>query len=520
MTPLFLAALCLFLLQSYALDLPIYRNREPLLDRRNGQVTETALRDYFDVTYNVLLQIGSVVVPLVLDTGSSDLWVVSDNCKTCTTDGLPVYSVSGFKPTGLDVTLLYGDSQTGTHAYGPIGTDSVHLGDLNLSDQSFAAIDDTNTSVSDTGSAGIFGLGFPINSFIWSEIFKANVSNSASTITTKRSFNKARRKFPAISTLFPSKMTRDAAGDFTNTILASYASQGPFLPRLIEDKAILPMFTVSLQRDTIDIGGNVGMLSIGEFPSQNSSMTWVPLRAYSESEGGLSSPSGRTETYPITWEIFIDQVYFDGQILPRSTLSSSKITLSALVDTGNSLIRGPQDVVAEIYKRLGGQVFSCSQAHNLSFSIGGNMFDVDPRDFITQAYYNNVDSCLANLAPTDAPVEGEGYLYSWSLGDPFLKSVISSFYFGNLSYPSVDPPKMGFLSTVPEDAPQKYTTAVQAAIAAGGNFPATTEAASGSPASATAKPTSNPNNATIHFAAPWSLLWGLVLAIILFLVKA
>lgn len=48
------------------------------------------------------------------------------------------------------------------------------------------------------------------------------------------------------------------------------------------------------------------------------------------------------------------------------------------------------------------------------------MFPVDPRDFLTQAYQDSVDTCLPNLAVTDPPEEGS-YLYSWSLGSPFLK---------------------------------------------------------------------------------------------------
>jgi len=52
------------------------------------------------------------------------------------------------------------------------------------------------------------------------------------------------------------------------------------------------MFSVSLQRDTMDIGGNVGMLSIGELPSGivADNMTWVPLRMYSYDEGGMPAP--------------------------------------------------------------------------------------------------------------------------------------------------------------------------------------------------------------------------------------
>lgn len=49
------------------------------------------------------------------------------------------------------------------------------------------------------------------------------------------------------------------------------------------------MFSITLQRDSVDIGGNVGQLSIGELPAnvQTDSLTWVPLRAYTAEEGGL-----------------------------------------------------------------------------------------------------------------------------------------------------------------------------------------------------------------------------------------
>lgn len=126
------------------------------------------------------------------------------------------------------------------------------------------------------------------------------------------------------------------------------------------------------------------------------------------------------QVYPLVWEIAIDDVYLDGQKLPRSTLSSPSITLSALIDTGNSLIRGPADVVAQIVDELGGDNFNCADPHTLAFQIGGKMFPVDSRDLIHQTFTDSVDLCSAALAVTDPP--GEAFLYSWSLGDPFLKS--------------------------------------------------------------------------------------------------
>jgi len=106
------------------------------------------------------------------------------------------------------------------------------------------------------------------------------------------------------------------------------------------------------------------------------------------------------------------------------------------------------------------------------------MFPVDPRDFITQAFQNSVDVCEPNLAATDPPqTGGGGYLYSWSLGDPFLKSVLASFYYGNLTYPSQDPPRIGLLSTVPKGAASDLKSAIAKASSDGGNFPTTSNLA-------------------------------------------
>lgn len=82
--------------------------------------------------------------------------------------------------------------------------------------------------------------------------------------------------------------------------------------------------------------------------------------------------------------------------------------------------------------------------------------------------------CGANLAQTDVPVlGGGGYLYSWSLGDPFLKGVLAAFYYGSFTGLSQDPPRIGFLSTVPSDAGQRLEDAVSAASAEQYDLPGT-----------------------------------------------
>jgi hypothetical protein len=78
-----------------------------------------------------------------------------------------------------------------------------------------------------------------------------------------------------------------------NDVLASFSTNGPLIPRLILAGALAsPIVAVSLQRDAIEIGGNQGILSIGELPPGIAAddMGWVPLRGYTVAEGGLPPP--------------------------------------------------------------------------------------------------------------------------------------------------------------------------------------------------------------------------------------
>jgi len=89
--------------------------------------------------------------------------VLSDACAVCASLDVPLYEQAHFQSSGLNISFLYGDSLTGTHANGVTGEDTVRVAGVTLPNQYFAAISDTNSSVLQTGLAGIFGLGFPVN---------------------------------------------------------------------------------------------------------------------------------------------------------------------------------------------------------------------------------------------------------------------------------------------------------------------------------------------------------------------
>jgi len=397
------------------------------------------------------MQVGNTTTNVILDTGSSDLWVKADNCKTdaCSSSTSPAYPTNSARYTDASVNLRYGDSATGTHALGPIVLDTVGLAGISMGDQPFAAINDTDNSAVQHGSAGLFGLGFPSQSFIQGAVVNQKYNN-------------------------PPK---------TDDFIHETPSLGPLVSRMAMSGHLdQPMFSITLQRNKIDAGGN-GSITIGALPAgvDSSSITWVPVRLYNPDEGGQNPPSfAPKETYPLRWEVPLDAVYLDGQKLNDSTIPANGLksnSLSALIDSGNSLIRGPSDVVHGILKSISTQfaadptakpTMPCSAAHTLAFQIGGKMFPVDPRDFVSSGSGNTADCVADNIVTTDAP--SSGTLFSWSLGDPFLKSNTVVFYYGNLTHPSVDPPRIGFLSNVPQNANQLLQQAVNGAQANGGNF--------------------------------------------------
>jgi len=423
-----------------------------------GNVEGTiGLGDNSDLLYTVPIQLGDTTTVVNLDTGSSDLWVISTDCATnaCAKAGRTArVPTLGLTKTGAQVTMRYGDSTTGTYATGPIAAETVSIAGVAIDNQLFAAINDTTNSVVQFGAAGIFGLGFPSESQI----------QGAAVI---KQFGKT--------------------GTTDHFVASSYAD-GPLISRIAQSGALqMPMFTISLQRSTIDISGT-GALTLGTLPDgvDNSSLTWVPVRLYSPADGGITPPTfAPNEVYPLRWEIDLDGVFLDGvELAPSKVPTTGNVDanrMSALIDTGNSILRGPSDVVQNILGTISpnyspdepnSATLACAKAHNLTFKIGGKMFPIDPRDLPGPVSPNDASNCVIdNLVATDAP--GVGALFRWSLGDPFMKSNLVAFHYGNLTNPSQDPPRIGFLSQVPANAAALLTQAVQDAVEDGGNFEST-----------------------------------------------
>jgi hypothetical protein len=150
-------------------------------------------------------------------------------------------------------------------------------------------------------------------SVLWNTIFVErylNFNSSAQEQPGKPQRTTRNRKYPSIpknalrqshfpdltfldsDTALTERHSARAAVTLPDKIFQSYSDIAPFLGRLIATREIDPLFTVSLQRDTVEIGGNSGQLSLGALPPgiENDSFTWVPVRGYTRSQGGLPAP--------------------------------------------------------------------------------------------------------------------------------------------------------------------------------------------------------------------------------------
>ena len=101
---------------------------------------------------------------VVLDTGSSDLWVTGKGCTSCTT-GTPSfdYNASSTLQIGQDstgqpvsVSITYGSGAVG----GYLVRDTVSMGGFQVQRQPWLLVDQTSSDLLDGTNAGIMGLAF------------------------------------------------------------------------------------------------------------------------------------------------------------------------------------------------------------------------------------------------------------------------------------------------------------------------------------------------------------------------
>ncbi|KAG1902677.1 aspartic peptidase domain-containing protein [Suillus fuscotomentosus] len=131
-----------------------------------------------DSSYSGVVSIGTPPqnFNLVLDTGSSDLWVATTSCTSCGSD-VPEFNTSKsstYKATSSPLEIDYGSGS----AQGTVAQDSVTFGSFEMS-QELLAVSSVTPGLTGDGLSGIMGLGFTSISALqttpfWEALYNAN----------------------------------------------------------------------------------------------------------------------------------------------------------------------------------------------------------------------------------------------------------------------------------------------------------------------------------------------------------
>ncbi|KAI0950285.1 hypothetical protein AcV7_008801 [Taiwanofungus camphoratus] len=128
--------------------------------------SDVSLKSVNGFAYLVLVNIGGQNFFVLLDTGSSDLWVVSSDCTEEDCQAVPRYNTTNSSSLNLSDADFHLDYLLGS-VTGSIGTDTITVGPYEVSLQTFALANMTEgLGLSDTGNSGILGLSFPIEAAI------------------------------------------------------------------------------------------------------------------------------------------------------------------------------------------------------------------------------------------------------------------------------------------------------------------------------------------------------------------
>jgi len=126
---------------------------------------------------------------VILDTGSSDLWLADTTCSTCPR-AMPVFdsskstSFQASNSLSSDVTIHYGSGAVA----GTLATDTVTMGGFTIPDQTFLTVDRLTSNLLDGTVSGIMGLAFDAISSTRSTPFWQALSQGGQLSTQEMSF--------------------------------------------------------------------------------------------------------------------------------------------------------------------------------------------------------------------------------------------------------------------------------------------------------------------------------------------
>ncbi|BEI84073.1 hypothetical protein CcaverHIS002_0406770 [Cutaneotrichosporon cavernicola] len=146
----------------------------PLLSRKRQSGNVGLQNNGIDASYSGQVSIGTPAQPfnIILDTGSSDLWVEDSECSACQgTKYDPTKSTSYAAADGT-IKISYGSGD----AAGRLARDTVTMGGQSVPNQVFAIVDNMTPNLISSSVSGIMGLAFTVLAYSKSDPWWLNAS--------------------------------------------------------------------------------------------------------------------------------------------------------------------------------------------------------------------------------------------------------------------------------------------------------------------------------------------------------
>lgn len=336
-----------------------------------------------DSSYFGTVQIGTPAQTfhVILDTGSSDLWVADTSCRSCnpstplfdTTKSSTLNTASG---SGSQTTIRYGSGAVA----GTLSSDTVSMAGFTITGQTFLAVTQATDQLLSGSVSGIMGLAFDTIANTRSTPFWQALASNNQLTSPEMSFWLARFRNN------PTAPTEVSGGVFT-------------------------------------LGGTNSSLFTGDIEFHN-------------------MPSGTSPTF---WLQAISSLSVNGQNIPITTGDSALAAIdtgTTLIGGPTTDVQAFWSTVqgsAPVPSMPGFFSFPCGTTLAVSISFGGKAWPINPVDMNLGPTEQGSSQCLGgifDLTQGSSIVPGSGNP-SWVVGDVFLKNVYSV-------YRMSSPPSVGF----------------------------------------------------------------------------
>ncbi|KAK7415435.1 hypothetical protein QQX98_005886 [Neonectria punicea] len=382
-----------------AATVPFVASSVAPLHRRNVQSNPAPMiATGYAIVFDVEVQFGDQPFLLLVDTGSSDTWVVTKDfqCVNATNNANIPQGECLFGPTyDVPASMEYISNQTfgvqyGTGiALGKVSYENVTLGGITVPKQKVGIVD-RSTDKGDGLNSGILGLGYP----------------------------------PLTSAHYGTKLANDS-------LLLNRAVYDPLFVSMYKNGLVEPWYSMAIERLPRNTStGPGGWLGLGELPPVAHSNDWavapieVTQNIPDSYTGGISQITLTTLT--------VDGVTWGSPSNASRTPNSTEF--QAVVDSGNPMNLLPLELADEINAEFvppaiyneehGIYVVDCdAETPALGIEIDGHTFYHKPTDMIIQ------DASGFCYSSVNGPAEGLGITLHF-LGDAFLKNVVSVYDFG------------------------------------------------------------------------------------------